>query len=126
MPPPSILVVDDSAEMRRLITLQLGHLGLACSTAVNGSQALKAFKEGNFALILMDIGMPIMDGLEATRAIREYEISMGRTPTPIVAVTGQGTSENCRQAGMNDCCQKPFLLGDIKKVLMRYQLIQSA
>jgi len=77
----------------------------------NGEQALEAWKAAPWDVILMDMQMPVMDGLSATRAIREAEAAMGRARTPIIALTANAMShqiELCRAAGMDGHVAKPI------------------
>jgi CheY-like chemotaxis protein len=85
-----VLVVDDNPVNRRVLELILESAGLEHAAAGNGAEALQAAQGGDFDAILMDIQMPVMDGLEATRRIRQWETDSGRTPRPIYIV-----SANC-------------------------------
>ena len=80
-----ILMADDAAPNRELVTAILGGLGLALETVCNGAEAVEAARTGAYDLILMDVHMPVMDGLDATRAIRSMDGPAGRTP--IIALT---------------------------------------
>jgi len=91
----------------------------------NGALALKAFAQEKFDAILMDVEMPEMDGLEATRRIREIEAAEGRMNIPIVAMTAHavdGFERQCQQAGMDGYITKPIeptQLFDTLRVLTR-------
>lgn len=101
----SILYAEDNEVNRRLIELLVRKTGADLTMVVNGAEALKAASEGNFDLILMDIQMPVMDGRDATEAIRKS----GNT-TPIIALTANIMAEDLREyreAGCNDCLAKP-------------------
>ncbi len=105
-----ILVVDDNDINQTLILILLKKLGFQADQACDGSQALAKHAKQNYGVILMDCQMPIMDGFEATRKIREIEAEQGRH-TAIIAVTANampGDRERCLQAGMNDYLAKPF------------------
>jgi CheY-like chemotaxis protein/HPt (histidine-containing phosphotransfer) domain-containing protein len=97
----------------------LNNAGYRVDLAENGQLAVEAWKTRNYDLVLMDIQMPVMDGLEATRTIRELEAHPGEGPdatparkrTPIIALTAHSTPESldrCEQAGMDDCLVKPL------------------
>ncbi|MEO5364762.1 MAG: ATP-binding protein [Magnetococcus sp. WYHC-3] len=88
----NILLVDDSEDNRLLVQAFLRRTPHRLVPAVNGQEALERFCSGNFDLVLMDIQMPVMDGCEATRRIRQWEQEQGRVPTPIVALTAHAMS----------------------------------
>lgn len=102
-----ILLVEDN-EMNRLVaTMILKHYGALITEAQNGSEAIAAIKASVYDLVLMDIQMPVMDGLEAAAIIREKLNSQ----VPIIALTAnaiKGESQKCLDAGMNDYLSKPF------------------
>ncbi len=113
-----VLVVEDNMNLRHALVLQLHALGIKADSAANGMEAVRRVHNNQYELILMDIQMPEMNGLEATAAIRSYENDEGRKPTPIVAVTGGGsTKEQCLQIGMNAYYEKPMLLDGMKQIL---------
>jgi PAS domain S-box-containing protein len=112
-----ILVVEDEPSNRLLACKMLEHLNYRVETAVNGLEALEVFSPGKYAVILMDMQMPLMDGLEATRRIRERESG---TRVPIIALTANvmpGDRERCLGSGMDDFLTKPFNLGDLSDKL---------
>jgi CheY-like chemotaxis protein len=115
-----LLVVEDNAINRLLAAETLGMLGSRVVLAEDGRQALERLGDEPFDLILMDLQMPGMDGIEATRAIRERETRLGLAPTPIVALTGNSASdygEACAQAGMNGFLVKPVSLESLESLL---------
>lgn len=119
-----ILLVDDNLANRRLTELMLGKLGYPCHSVEDGSLALKAITDGgNYALILMDCQMPVMDGLEATRRIRQWEQSQGKSRTTIIALSADVFDENrerCHAAGMDEFMAKPIYFGALRESLDRW------
>jgi len=102
-----ILLVEDNEINRLVATITLNQYGADISTAVNGIEAVEAARNEEIDLILMDMQMPVMDGLEATKIIRR-DLNTG---VPIIALTAnaiKGESEKCYAAGMNDFISKPF------------------
>jgi signal transduction histidine kinase/ActR/RegA family two-component response regulator len=107
-----ILLVEDNAANLRVTRALLETLGCDVTTAVNGLEAVAAYRREKFDLVLMDCQMPEMDGYRATREIRRLEADLDRA-TPIVALTAHamdGSREQCLAAGMNDQLSKPLTL----------------
>ena len=92
--PLRVLVVDDNANNRRLVELLLSHTGIGHVSVDNGLKALDLCREEPFDAVLMDMQMPVMDGLAATRAIRDEERRAGRGPTPIIMVSANAMPEH--------------------------------
>ena len=118
-----ILLVEDN-ELNMEIAIEFfGICGASVEKAWNGSEAVelvKARPDGYYASISMDIQMPIMDGYEATRQIRQLEQQQGRKHTPIVAMSANAFNEDVSKAylaGMDEYITKPVSLQEIKKVL---------
>ncbi len=118
----SLLLAEDDLISRRLIRILIEKLGHKVNVVENGKKAFDAFKEGQYDIVLMDIQMPLMDGLECTRKIREYEKSNNLPQVAIIAVTAHamiGDKEKCLNAGMDDYLTKPIeekvLLNKINK-----------
>jgi two-component system, sensor histidine kinase len=111
-----VMVVEDDPVVQLLTRHQLARLGQSCIVVSSGEEAVARVK-GNISLILMDVGLPGMDGLTATRMIREQEKQENRQSVPIIALTGHSIRDDCLRAGMNDFLQKPALLADIQRVL---------
>ncbi|MBI1199731.1 MAG: response regulator [Phenylobacterium sp.] len=115
-----VLLAEDNDTNALLAMEILRQLGLPAHRVADGHEATKAVAEGDFDLVLMDVHMPVMDGLEATRRIRALPGRAGRIP--IVAMTANamsGDEEACRQAGMDDFMSKPFKPVEFVQVLAR-------
>ena len=107
-----VLVVEDNPTNRLVATRMLAELGAQVDTAENGAEGVAQARSGGYDLIFMDIQMPVMDGVQATRAIRALPGPAGRTP--IVATTANVLThqiEAYRQSGMNGCVAKPISPG---------------
>lgn len=121
MPLP-ILVVEDNNINREVAVLQLRALGYESVIADDGFAAIEAVKKQQFALILMDVMMPSMDGWEAARKIRELE-SGTKTHTPIIGFSAWSASDNrkrCLASGMDDYLSKPYERSALKRMLERW------
>jgi signal transduction histidine kinase/DNA-binding response OmpR family regulator len=106
-----ILVAEDNAVNQIVFTQILENLNVAFEIVDNGRKAFDAMKEKSPSIILMDVSMPEMSGLEATIAIREHEQTAGLTRTPIIGVTAhalKGDREKCIESGMDDYLSKPI------------------
>lgn len=117
-----LLVVDD-AEMNLVVTgMILKKQGIDFDTANTGSEALTLFEKNHYDMVLTDIQMPDMDGLELTRKIRNSK-DLQRSNTPVLAITGQ-ISQDAHQdyltAGMNDYLIKPYTAADLTEKIMDY------
>jgi PAS domain S-box-containing protein len=106
-----ILLVEDNKDNQNLAQRILTSVGYAIDIAENGEIAVERAREYLYDLILMDVQMPVMDGLDATRAIRKLERQRGDRRTPIIALTAHATEgyrEKCLEAGMDDYLTKPI------------------
>jgi signal transduction histidine kinase/ActR/RegA family two-component response regulator len=122
-----ILMVEDNAANMRVTQALLETLGCEVTAARNGLEAVAAYRDRAFDLVLMDCQMPEMDGYEATRAIRQIEAFQGRT-TPIIALTAhamEGSRESSLAAGMNDQLTKPLTMAALTAKLLDW-LIPTA
>ena len=107
---------------RELVRTILEKRGHKVTLAENGQEALDAWRNGSFDLLLMDIQMPEMDGLTATRIIREEELQRGGH-VPVIAMTAYamaGDRERCLQAGMDDYVAKPVNPSELMTVISRF------
>jgi len=107
----SILVAEDIAENAKLILIRLKQQGHRTTAAINGKEVLQALANDSFDLILMDVHMPEMDGLEATRCIRSGSAGAACQHIPIIGLTasaGQKDVQECLDAGMNEVVTKPI------------------
>ncbi|WP_320173590.1 AAA family ATPase [Maridesulfovibrio sp.] len=119
----SILLVEDSEDNRMVIDLFLKETPYKITYAENGQEGLEQFKQGKFGIVLMDIQMPVMDGYEATKAIRQYEKENELTPTPIMALTANAFQEDEQRALQCGCTAhmaKPVKKKKLLRVLEEY------
>ncbi len=115
-----VLLVDDDSNSAFTVESILLFLGLEVEVAENGRIAVAKTAQTDYAVILMDIEMPEMDGMDATKAIRAREAETGADPALIVAMTGhtsQGIKVLCKLAGMNSVLVKPFGIDTLKDKL---------
>ncbi len=119
----NVLLVEDNLINQKIVLLSLKNMVRNVDVALNGKEALDKFGTSKYDIILMDIQMPVMDGIIATKKIREIESSTN-TQTPIIAITANalsGDREKCLAVGMNDYISKPFqvdiLIGKMKRLL---------
>jgi CheY-like chemotaxis protein len=121
--PIRILVVDDAPINRELIVALLSPLGAHFEEAGDGVQALEAAVRRTFDLILMDIQMPVLDGIAAAAAIRSSDGPNRETPIVAVSASVQPRDvEACRAAGMNDHVAKPLNIQDLTEKVLRWTL----
>lgn len=114
-----ILLVEDNILNQKLICLTLSKYGFVIDLAENGSKALLKFQTNDYDLVLMDIMMPVMDGLETTRQIRNLEENSGQH-TPIIGLTANTMDSDrhrCLEAGMDEYLVKPFDVAEFFRVL---------
>jgi len=123
-----VLVVEDNAVNQDVATGILKNMGCSVVTAANGERAVELFAQDSFDMILMDCEMPVMDGFDATKRIREMEKRLdearaGQKRTPIVALTAHALAEvreRCLEAGMDDFLVKPYDDVQIAEMLGRW------
>jgi CheY-like chemotaxis protein len=115
-----VLVADDHPTNRRVIELILAQASAEISIAENGAEAVEAFRGRDFDLVLMDMQMPVMDGLTATHEIRLHEAAMGGSRTPIVMLTANAMPEHIaagRAAGADHHLAKPFNAAELLAIV---------
>lgn len=113
----SILLVEDNKLNQTVVKFTLKRFGYNIDVANNGLEAIEKFKQGNYDFILMDIMMPEMDGIEATKIIRSME---NHEHIPIIALTADimvSNEEKCMESGMDGHLAKPFEIDNLFKVL---------
>jgi len=118
--PKHVLVVDDNDINKKLLAKVLESLDLKISYASNGVEAVELREKESFDIIFMDIEMPLMDGVEASKIIRKFENKHNKKAVPIVALTantGQSDRDTYINAGMNDYLAKPIVIADVKSRL---------
>jgi len=112
----NILVIDDYPANRQLLTQQLNYLGHRIEDAEDGAHGLRAWRNGQFDVVITDCNMPLMNGYELARAIRADEAARGLPPSLILGFTANAQPEEkgrCLAAGMDDCLFKPISLKDL-------------
>ena len=122
MSPLSILLAEDVSDNRLLIQAYLKRTPYRLDIAENGDIAYGKFKVGRYDLVLMDMQMPVLDGYDATRAIRQWEAEHHRPPTPIIALTAYALKEDEKKSLDAGCTghltkpiKKPTLLAAISE-----------
>jgi two-component system, sensor histidine kinase and response regulator len=120
--PLDLLLAEDNPVNQRLAQAVLEKMGHRVALARNGREACAAWRGVSFDLILMDVQMPEMDGIEATQLIRAEEAAGGRRRTPILAVTANamaGDRERLLAAGMDDYISKPYMVETLREAVSR-------
>jgi CheY-like chemotaxis protein len=115
-----VLVVDDNAVNRTLARALLSKLGVEADLVATGREAVVAAHMGEYQVIFMDMQMPELDGLEATRVIRGLELSRQPYIVALTANAFEADRELCLAAGMDDFLAKPFRLDDLRRRLCAY------
>lgn len=119
-----ILFVDDDESIHLLIKLFFKKTDYLVDIAGNGADGVDKYKKGNFDLVLMDLTMPVMDGLEATREIRKWENESGQKRVPVIALTAHEANNDMNESEVAGCdehlikpVKKQALLNIVRKYL---------
>jgi len=118
-----VLVAEDNSTNREVALGILRKLGLRADAVANGAEAINSLETIPYDLVLMDMRMPVMDGIEATRRIRSPRSAVLRHDVPIIALTANAMlsdRRNCLEAGMNDFVSKPIMKGALRDALKKW------
>lgn len=124
--PIHILLVEDSPIAARMVYVLLEPLGCQIDLVEDGGPAVELFTKNRYDLVLMDIGLPTMDGFEATKHMRADE--QGKRATPIIGVTAHTEpvfKQKALNSGMNACYSKPLTLSIAKSILKDYLHVEK-
>jgi len=118
----NVLMVEDNITNQKIVTISLGSKVKNIDTAISGKEALDKFGKSNYDIILMDIQLPVIDGITVSKKIREIEASTSKH-TPIIAITANamiGDKEKCLSAGIDDYLSKPFQPQKLLEMISKY------
>jgi signal transduction histidine kinase/CheY-like chemotaxis protein len=124
-----VLLAEDHPTNRRVVQLILGAVGVDLTLVENGVDAVEACRAASFDLVLMDMQMPLMDGLTATRAIRELETAAGTDPTPILVLSANAMPEHVRDsvaAGADGHIAKPIDAEELLREVMKRATVSTS
>ncbi|MGI5922748.1 MAG: response regulator [Lentisphaeria bacterium] len=124
-----ILLAEDNVVNQKVLLAILNKLGYAADVATNGFDALERLRHHQYQLVLMDVQMPGMDGLEATRRLRQPDSDALNPAVPVIALTAhavEGYREICQQAGMDDYVTKPVTMKQIRGILDKWLLKKTS
>jgi CheY-like chemotaxis protein len=124
----SVLLVEDHPVNQKVAQRYLERMGCTVHTVNNGEEGVASFQTHKFDLVLMDLQMPVMDGLTATRVIRQFEEQQRQARTPIIALTANamtGQLERCLEAGMDAYLTKPLEISRLREMLDQYGFAQK-
>ena len=123
-----ILLAEDNPVNQKVAIRVLDHLGYKADVVNNGLEVIQAIADKSYDLILMDIQMPEMDGLEASKYIRQQELALQRPQLAIVAMTANATADDqhrCSDAGMSDYISKPIQIDKLRTILQKYKSLKT-
>lgn len=116
-----ILLAEDNEIFQRIAAWTFKKIGMTCDMAANGKEAFEMHQKNTYDLILMDLQMPVMDGYESTRMIRNFERQAKATnPVIVVALTANDVTDKkdlCLECGMNDFMEKPFQVEKLRVLI---------
>ena len=115
-----VLIADDNYINQKVVACQLLQLGITADVVADGMEAVRRSAERDYDILLLDCHMPVMDGFEASRAIREREAMCGKDRLLIIACTANVSAEaelQCREAGMDGYLVKPIELDKLTQIL---------
>jgi CheY-like chemotaxis protein len=118
-----VLVVEDNATNRFVLSLFLEKLGFTFDVARDGAEGLVAWESRSYDVVLMDVEMPVLDGLETTRELRRREQAQQRAYTPIIALSADvmlEKRETARLVGMDDFITKPIELDRLERLVFAH------
>ncbi len=121
-----VLVAEDNKTNQKVIEKMLTRAGHRVMIVANGEQALELLARERFDVVFMDINMPVVDGVEATRRLRAREAA--DDPTPVIALTADVTAETrarCQSAGMSDCLTKPVELNELLRIVDQWARVRE-
>ncbi len=124
--PLRILLAEDNVTSQKVAMQMLKRMGYTADVVANGIEVLQALERQHYDLVLMDIRMPEMDGLEATRIIRQRWPENGPKIIAVTAYALQGDKEKCIEAGMDDYISKPLKVSELADALRKYQKDEDA
>lgn len=120
----NILLAEDDEMIEKITTFYLRRNGHEIDVAKNGFEAIAKFRDKSYDLILMDIQMPEMDGLQAVKEIRKIEAAyLENGHTTIIAITTNPDKAECIQAGVDGYAQKPFSFDELTTLFQEYNLV---
>ncbi len=119
---PHILVIEDNLVARNITVIFIKQANLNVTEATNGEAALELAKKQEFDLILADVGLPGISGIEVTQQLRQFEKEQGRKPIPIIGITAHAADgqKECIDAGMNEALAKPFTPDMLREIIKIY------
>jgi CheY-like chemotaxis protein len=120
----NILLAEDDEMIEKITSFYLRRIGHEVDVARNGNEAIEMFKIKQYDLILMDIQMPELDGLQAVKEIRKIEDSYRKAGhTTIIAITTNPNKEECIEAGVDGYAQKPFSFEEFNALFYQFNLV---